>query len=135
MKERRSLVEGLRVDPELEKLEKAFVFGQSSPLAQQQPAIVAPEPKEEIIEPVAPAIVVVSEEPVEAAAKEGTPDSRILPQMHGRVPVTTRCRPEVASALKRASLKRQLAGSEPYYVQDIMEQALEYWLRERGYIN
>ena len=39
------------------------------------------------------------------------------------------------SALKRASLQRQLAGVEPYYVQDIMEQALEQWLKEHGYVN
>lgn len=135
MKERRSLVEGLRVDPELEKIERAFVHGHAPSSLATQPAVVTVPPKEPEVVVENPVPAVIAEAPKELAAKEGTPDSRILPQMHGRVPVTTRCRPEVASALKRASLQRQLAGSEPFYVQDIMEQALENWLRERGYIN
>ncbi|MEQ9409324.1 MAG: hypothetical protein RIK87_16430 [Fuerstiella sp.] len=53
--------------------------------------------------------------------------------MTGRIPVTTRCRPDVATAIKRVSLQRQLAGVEPYTVQDIMEQALEQWLELNGY--
>lgn len=135
MKERRSLVEGLKADPELEKLERAFVHGHAPSSFATQPPVVTGPTKELEVEVESPAQAIVAEAAKELAAKEGTPDSRILPQMHGRVPVTTRCRPEVASALKRASLKRQLAGSEPYYVQDIMEQALEHWLRERGYVD
>ena len=60
---------------------------------------------------------------------------RVLPQMAGRVPITTRARPEVATALKRASLQRQLAGVEPYHVQDIVEEALENWLSSKGYVS
>jgi hypothetical protein len=51
------------------------------------------------------------------------------------VPITTRTRPEVASALKRASLKRQLSGQTPFYVQDILEEALETWLRDKAYFH
>ena len=119
-KERRSLVEGLKPDPELQKLEEEFVFGakrkpESAELPIAQPIVLA-EP-----DAVAPPPVI-------------QPDRSILPQITGRVPVTTRCRPEVASALKRASLQRQLQGAEPYYVQDILEVALENWLREKGYV-
>lgn len=120
MKERRSLVEGLAATPEVKDLEAAFVFGskKTAPVAE------------------------VKETPVESLneeAEELTPPSlestKILPHMKGRIHITSRCRPEVASALKRASLKRQLAGQEPHYVQDIIEEALESWLRNNGYIS
>jgi hypothetical protein len=53
---------------------------------------------------------------------------------HARVPITTRMRTEYADALKRASLQRQLEGVEPNTLQDILEQAIEPWLRSNGYI-
>ncbi|MEM6692500.1 MAG: hypothetical protein AAF664_23920, partial [Planctomycetota bacterium] len=59
--------------------------------------------------------------------------NEVLPQFKGRVPLTTRCRPELASALKRASLQRQLDDIEPNRMQDILESALEDWLRKNGY--
>lgn len=124
MKERRSLIEGLKPDPEMQKLEEAFVFG-----AKRKPELVEQPTQPQAAQPIEQNVV------TEAAAPqaEPRPEQKYLPQMTGRIPVTTRCRPEVASALKRASLQRQLAGTEPYYVQDIMEEALETWLRERGY--
>lgn len=60
--------------------------------------------------------------------------NEVLPQMAGRVPITTRARPEIGSALKRASLQRQLDGVEPNSMQDIMEEALESWLNTHGYL-
>ena len=36
---------------------------------------------------------------------------------------------EAAAALKRASLERQLAGEETYTQQDLVELALEPWLK------
>lgn len=116
MKERRSLVEGLK-SPEVQKLEEAFVFGDKR-----------------VAEPIATVKPANSELPPEEKPAVQRPDRSILPQMTGRIPVTTRCRPEVASALKRASLQRQLEGAEPFYVQDIMEEALENWLRDKDYI-
>lgn len=52
----------------------------------------------------------------------------------GLIPVTVRLRPEVAGALKRASLERQLTGEELFTQQEIVEQALEPWLRDEGYL-
>ncbi len=121
MKERRSLVEGLNATPTVQEVEEAFVFGpKRKPDSASEQTIAQPItiPETMIKEPIAV-----------------QPDRSILPQMAGRIPVTTRCRPEVASALKRASLQRQLAGAEPYYVQDIMEEALETWLRGNGYVD
>ncbi len=51
-----------------------------------------------------------------------------------RVPISTRMRADFASALKRASLERQLKGVEPYTLTDIFEQAIEPWLKSNGYL-
>ena len=51
-----------------------------------------------------------------------------------RVQISTRIRSEYADALKRASLERQLNKVEPNTLQDILEQAIEPWLRNNGYI-
>jgi hypothetical protein len=51
-----------------------------------------------------------------------------------RVPLTTRIRTDFANALKRASLQRQLEGQHPNTLQDILEEALEPWLRQHGYL-
>ena len=51
-----------------------------------------------------------------------------------RVPISTRIRAEFATALKRASLERQLNGIEPNSVQDMLELAIEPWLKSNGYI-
>ena len=51
-----------------------------------------------------------------------------------RSPLTTRVRADFAEALKRASLQRQLDGVTPNTLQDILEEALEPWLRKNGYL-
>ncbi len=52
-----------------------------------------------------------------------------------RAPISTRIRADYAAALKRASLERQLSGTEPHTLQDILEQAIEPWLRSNGYLS
>ena len=54
--------------------------------------------------------------------------------VQARAPFSTRMRADFAAALKRASLERQLAGIEPNTLQDILEQAVEPWLRSNGYL-
>lgn len=51
-----------------------------------------------------------------------------------RTPLSTKLREDFAKALKRASLERQLHGQEPNTVQDILEEALEPWLKQHGYL-
>jgi hypothetical protein len=51
-----------------------------------------------------------------------------------RLPLTTRIRTDMAVALKRASLERQLAGEYPNELQEILEEALEPWLKKHGYL-
>lgn len=114
MSERRALVEGLKpVTPEQKKAEDAFVYGENTRHDQPRAEVVARP---------------ITREPESPARPQ------ILPQLSNRVPITTRTRPEVASALKRASLQRQLEGIAPFYVQDILEIALESWLRDNGYL-
>lgn len=53
----------------------------------------------------------------------------------GLIPVTVRLRPEIAGALKRASLERELAGEEVYTQQAIVEEALRPWLNAEGLLD
>lgn len=63
----------------------------------------------------------------------GIPASSIAPI--SRTPLSTKLREDFAKALKRASLERQLHGQEPNTVQDILEEALEPWLKKHGYLS
>jgi len=67
------------------------------------------------------------------AAPQAPPNHPTTPQMT-RVAISTRIRTDYAQALKRASLERQLAGIEPNTLQDILEAAVEPWLRSNGYL-
>jgi hypothetical protein len=67
-----------------------------------------------------------------AKAPKATPQASATP--FARVPISTRIRSEYAEALKRASLERQLNKVEPNTLQDILEQAIEPWLKSNGYI-
>jgi hypothetical protein len=60
------------------------------------------------------------------------PNSAVMPP--GLIPVNVRVRPEIARALKAASLQRELQGIEPYTKREIVEQALEPWLKKNGYL-
>ncbi|QDT53882.1 hypothetical protein Pan44_19080 [Caulifigura coniformis] len=51
-----------------------------------------------------------------------------------RTPLSTRIRADLSAALKRASLERELNGIEPYFIGDILDEVLEPWLRNNGYI-
>ena len=52
-----------------------------------------------------------------------------------RSPISTRIRADFAAGLKRASLERQLKGIEPSTLQDILEEAIEPWLKSNGYLS
>lgn len=110
MKQRRPLVAGLQpntVDPQVEK---AFVFA-------TKPNTEAPPPP-----------------PPQVPAPEAGEGKGKAANASSRAPFTTRIRSDFANALKRASLQRQLEGKEPNTLQDILEEALEPWLRKHGYL-
>lgn len=76
-------------------------------------------------------------EKLEAGDDGAAPPPRKPPsptQNLSRVPISTRIRGDFAAALKRCSLERQLKGEEPNTLQDILEQAIEPWLKSNGYI-
>jgi hypothetical protein len=109
MAERRSLVEGLKPDSGINpSLEKAFVYG--------DPAKPKPTPTPS-----------TGPEIREGKGQTGNSISRM--------PLTTRIRTDFANALKRASLERQLSAVLPNTQQDILEEALEPWLRSNGYLS
>lgn len=107
MNERRSLVEGLKQTPPAidPEVEKKFVFQSKAADARDETA------HKTVASPTTPASPTVA-----------------------RAPISTRIRADLANALKRASLERQLGGVEPNTVQDILEQILEPWLRANGYL-
>ena len=108
MNNRRSLIEGLAQTPAVDpKLEEAFVFNKPRPEASEEAAPRAVSP------------------PARA------PPARAPPV---RAPLSTRIRADMAAALKRASLERQLQGVQPNTLQDILEEAIEPWLKSHGYL-
>lgn len=112
MKDRRSLMEGLGNDGELERsVEEQFVFAAKAKADQK------------------------AQTPAPAVASETGEVKRQPGNAVARVPLTTRIRSDFAAALKRASLQRQLDGVSPHTLQDILEEALEPWLRSHGYLN
>lgn len=102
---RRSLIEGIQPDP---AVEKHFLRTGQIPDEKEAPPTADQSPPRETEAPAAKAI--------------------------GRAPLTTRIRGDFAIALKRASLERQLNGIKPNTLQDILEEALEPWLRKNGYV-
>jgi hypothetical protein len=52
-----------------------------------------------------------------------------------RASITTRIRADFATALKRVSLERQLNGTTPNTFQEVLEEALEPWMRANGFLS
>jgi hypothetical protein len=48
----------------------------------------------------------------------------------GLIPITVRLSPEIAGALKRISLERQLARADYFSQKEIVERALKAWLQQ-----
>jgi hypothetical protein len=51
-----------------------------------------------------------------------------------RTQLSSRIRSDLFEALKQASLKRQLAGLKPNSITEILEEALEPWLKSNDYL-
>lgn len=148
MAERRPLVAAIEeisgVDPEVAR---SFIT-QERPKAEPKPSPVrvVPEPPAALLEAAdaetdtedegggekrsAPAVAKKAGKPV---AQKRLHQQRMLATL--LVPVTVRLRPEIASALKQASLQRQLNGVETYTQQDIVEEALLPWLQAEGLLD
>lgn len=127
MTARRPLTAGLNTPDTLnEDLVRAFV--------KQEPVPVDP-PKAEPVE-----LSVLVSQPDAPKASEAVDNRKPKKKSRnnvvpiGLIPVTVRLRPEIAGALKRASLERQLNGEALFTQQEIVEQVLEPWLKREGYL-
>ncbi len=107
MKDRRPLSEGLKAPAPPVDLETARTFIHAEKLEVEDGEGVKPVPPKQ---------------------------SPSATQNLGRVPISTRIRGDFAAALKRCSLERQLKGIEPNTLQDILEEAIEPWLKTNGYM-
>lgn len=150
MAERRSLVAGIEeiggVDPDVAR---AFIVqeprraeGKSSPVrvvpdqvtaAPAEAADVQAEVEEVREAEKKPPALAAAKRPSRPAAQKRQHEQRLLATL--LVPVTVRLRPEIASALKQASLQRQLNGFETFTQQDIVEEALVPWLQAEGLLD
>jgi hypothetical protein len=123
MAERRSLMEGLlELSPEVDPVAAEDFISNGTPKS-------AARPKERKASP-APAVRESQKEPLDVAVAPAATSGPM-----SRAPLTTRIRADYAAALKRASLERQLEGVSPNTQQDILEEALEPWLRTNHYLN
>ena len=122
MSKRRSLTAGVNTVPDTDpEAVRQFIKQERKTAPQIEPelAVVGPSPG-------------VASQPVSSKPKKAKRSKSVTPV--GLIPVTVRLRPEIAGALKRASLERQLAGEEPNTQQDLVELALEPWLQSEGYV-
>jgi hypothetical protein len=133
MVERRALIEGLKeIDENINPdLAEAFVYPDKprsrTPKSTAASKAAAPPAIEE--PPAAPPHAVPATVVATAQVTQSSPLTGV-----GRVPVGARVRTELAAALKRASLERQLNGIQPNSVQEILEGSLELWLLKHGHL-
>jgi hypothetical protein len=106
MTSRRPLVEGLKTSgpPVDPKKENEFVYGEKN------------------------------EEKPDTSTRSATNEKQPVAIAPTRVPLSTRMRGDFAEALKTASLERQLKKIRPNTLTDILEEAVEPWLRKNGYL-
>ncbi len=57
------------------------------------------------------------------------------PMVTSRSPISTRIRATTQRRSSAASLERQLQGITPHCLQDILEEAIEPWLTQHGYLS
>ena len=126
MANRRALIEGLNPDEEIDPdAAEQFISGRKP-----RPAAKATAPAPQAAQrqhnppPASPALP-------HSLASASAPTPFHLAGAP-RVAIGARVRPDLAGALKHASLDRQLKGIEPYAVQEILEEALELWLHKHG---
>ena len=137
-----SLVDGLNreaQEPSLEAMQQFVKTGN----AVAMPSALAAEPQVEIVSKTAhdrrPEPVIVTQSERSSSSRAPTVHTVIKPrpsrvQPVALVPVTIRLRPELAGALKRASLERQLTGDPVFTQQDMVEEALTPWLKKAGFL-
>ena len=128
MSKRRPLTAGVNVVPDADpEAVRQFVTQERKPQPEKES-----EPELSVVTPTPQATATPAPAEQTPKPKKAKRAKSVTPV--GLIPVTVRLRPDIAGALKRASLERQLAGEEPHTQQDLVELALEPWLQSEGYI-
>ncbi len=129
MAERRALIEGLKnIDPNIDvDMAEEFITAKkprqsTTATTASAPRTAPPDAEKPPVQPALPSSVLAA-----AQVSTSSPLTGV-----GRVPIGARVRTELASALKRASLERQLKGIQPFAIQEILEEAVELWLLKNG---
>ncbi len=122
MVKRRPLTVGLKPSPKADP-EKEQAFLNQGKASKSETPKKPPTPK-----PHTP------EQPATPPPAPEAPPKQAAEYSRGRYTLTTRLRPDIGAALKRASLERELAGQAPHNVQDILDVVLEPWLKSHGYL-
>lgn len=139
---RRSLGAALQMTPE--KL--AFIKSTPEPAPTTETTVEVAPP---VVQQERPATVEVQtpmaeehEKPVtrsprrrERTEDEEISDEALLGTANLLVPLTTRLQPRTAAALKRAGLEQKLRGRKPSSVQEIVEIAIQSWLRSAKFLD
>ena len=139
-----SLVEGLKStvpEPSLEAMNQFVKTGNVVAKTEISPEVPPAEPALETSPEVTPPVRRESATPHRQEIRT-TAASTMIAVKHrpsrvqpvALVPVTIRLRPELAGALKRASLERQLTGDPVFTQQDMVEEALTPWLKKAGFL-
>ena len=131
MAERRSLANGVQtpvpgVAPEILR---SFVTQNQSPDRSHPELVSHSQSESDWDNPLKPVVKRQAKHDLDGTRKV----SRFQPV--GLIPVTVRLRPEIAGALKRASLELELNGEEVYTQQDLVENALAPWLKHNGFLD
>jgi hypothetical protein len=150
MSNRRALIEGLDSTEEIDvDAAEHFISGRKPRPATKPPAEQPDAPRRQEEPPskplpasLVPTVATASTLPSPAAQRMPADEPAALRAAAaadpypflgaGRVAVGARVRVDLAAALKRTSLERQLQGIQPFAVQEILEEALELWLHKHG---
>ncbi len=139
---RRSLNAALAMTPDA----MAFIKGAEAPVAELTPMPkIEPAPIAQAIQPqILAAEPPASPQPQTHRTKPSRrakrlvdselEDSSMMGMANLLVPLTTRLQPKTAMALKRAGLEQKLRGRKPSTVQEIVEEAVQQWLEDTGYL-
>lgn len=139
---RRSLNAALAMTPDA----MAFIKGAEAPVVEVTPVPkTEPTPVVQAAQPqISPPEPIASPQPQSARTKPNRrakrfvdsefEDSSMMGMANLLVPLTTRLQPKTAMALKRAGLEQKLRGRKPSTVQEIVEEAVQQWLEDTGYL-
>lgn len=97
-------------------------------MAEQRRALVDGLQATQAADPRAESEFVFGKGPPQRAAAATVPSQ-------SRVQFSTRIREDFFKALKRASLQREMNGVQPFTIVEILEEAVEPWLKSNGYLS